>query len=99
MHGCAYRRILVKFEWDEHKARINLRKHWVDFADAVTVLNDDLAIVIPDETSAEERFVALGSDLMGRIIVVVFVPRGQSIRIISARRATRGEAREYPVKQ
>jgi len=52
----------MTFEWDTRKARINLEKHGVDFADAVTVLNDDLAIVIPDDYPGEERFVTLGAD-------------------------------------
>jgi uncharacterized DUF497 family protein len=86
---------MANFEWDERKARINLDKHGIDFADAATVLNDDLAIVIPDEHPTEERFVAVGSDLMGRVLVVAFVPRGQSIRIISARKATRRESDDY----
>lgn len=46
----------MTFEWDERKARINLAKHGIDFADAVTVLNDDLAIVIPDDHPSEDRF-------------------------------------------
>jgi uncharacterized protein len=63
------------------------------------VLNDDLAIVIPDDHPSEERFVALGVDLMRRILVVVFAPRDQSIRIISARKATRRESADYGHKQ
>ena len=51
------------FEWDERKARINLEKHGIDFADAIAVLNDDSAIVIPDEHPGEERFAVLGVDL------------------------------------
>jgi uncharacterized protein len=86
---------MADFEWDERKARINLNKHGIDFADAATVLNDDLAIVIPDEHPEEERFIALGSDLMGRLQVVVFTMRGQNIRIISARRATPREYDDY----
>lgn len=87
------------FEWDERKARTNLEKHGIDFADAVAVLSDDLAIVIPDEHPNEERFVALGVDLMGRLLVVVFAPRGETIRIISARKATRRESKDYGQKR
>ena len=83
------------FEWDEHKARINLDKHGVDFAEAATVLNDDLAILIPDDHPDEERFVALGSDLMERVLVVAFTMRGENIRIISARKATPQEFEDY----
>jgi uncharacterized protein len=86
----------MTFEWDDRKARINLEKHGIDFADAVTVLNDDFAIVIPDDHPSEERFVALGIDLMGRILAVIFAPRGQNIRIISA---TRRESKEYSPKR
>ncbi len=89
----------MTFEWDARKARVNLRKHRIDFADAVTVLNDDLAIVVPDDHPSEERFVALGSDLMGRVLVVAFGPRGQVIRIISARKATARESQEYSQKR
>jgi uncharacterized DUF497 family protein len=85
----------MTFEWDERKARTNLEKHGIDFADAATVLNDDFAIVIPDDHPSEERFVALGVDLMRRLLVVVFAPRGESIRIISARKANRRESKDY----
>jgi uncharacterized DUF497 family protein len=85
----------MNYEWDQRKARINLDKHNIDFADAVTVLNDDLAIVIPEEHPGEERFVTIGEDLFGRILVVAFATRGQTVRIISARKATRQEAKEY----
>ncbi len=87
------------FEWDERKARTNLEKHGIDFADAVAVLNDDLAIVIPDDHPGEERYVALGVDLLGRLLVVVFAPRGENLRIISAREATRRESKDYGQKR
>ncbi len=86
------------FEWDERKARIHLEKHGIDFADAVAVLNDDSAIVIPDEHPGEERFAVLGVDLMERLLVVVFAQRGENIRIISARKATRRESKDYGKK-
>jgi len=87
------------FEWDERKARTNLEKHGIDFADAAAVLNDDLAIVIPDDHPGEERYVALGVDLLGRLLVVIFAPRGEAIRIISAREATRRESKDYGQKR
>jgi uncharacterized DUF497 family protein len=52
----------VEFEWDPAKAASNLRKHGVDFTDAATVFDDDLAITIPDPDSAEERFVTTGAE-------------------------------------
>jgi uncharacterized DUF497 family protein len=84
----------VSFEWDSQKAAVNLRKHGIDFADAVTVLADDLAITVPDQQSQEDRFVTLGVDALGRLLVVVYTWRGETVRIISARRATRRECRE-----
>jgi uncharacterized DUF497 family protein len=85
----------VKFEWDARKTAGNLRKHGIDFADAVAVLYDDLALTIPDERYAEDRFVTLGMDSLDRILVVVYAWRGDSIRIISARKATPSERRQY----
>jgi len=85
----------VGFEWDPNKARANLRKHGVDFADAATVFDDPLAVTISDEGSEEYRFVTIGSDAEGHILVVVYSWRGYNIRIISARAATRNERKHY----
>lgn len=85
----------MEFEWDARKAAGNLKKHGVDFTDAATVLYDDLAVTIPDEHQSEERFVTVGMDARGRILVVVYSWRGESIRIISARKASRSERRQY----
>jgi hypothetical protein len=85
----------MDFEWDPKKAAANLQKHGVDFADVVEVLYDDLAITIADEISSEERYVTLGLDTLNRVLVVVYTWRGNTIRIISARRATRLERRMY----
>jgi uncharacterized DUF497 family protein len=78
----------VKFEWDYLKAASNLQKHDIDFADAVTVFDDDLAITIQEETSGEKRFVTLGMDARSRLLVVVYTWRQDCIRILSARKAT-----------
>ena len=84
------------YEWDARKARANLTKHGVDFADAALVLEDPLALTRPDpDAEREERFVTLGLDPLGRLLVVVWTPRGQRIRLISARRATAAERRQY----
>ena len=84
------------FEWDPRKAAANLRQHGVDFADAAGALEDDLGRTIPEpSTDLEERFVTLGSDPHGRLLVVVWTWRGERLRIISARRATGVERRSY----
>ena len=86
---------MIDFEWDQKKAIANLAKHGVDFADATVVLHDDLAITIGDLHPEEERFVTIGTDPLNRILVVVYAWRGNGIRIISARRATRFERKQY----
>jgi len=86
----------VEIEWDSAKATVNLRKHGVDFADAGTVLHDGQAITITDESSGDEdRFVTLGMDALGRILVVVYTWRGDRPRLVSARKATPRERRQY----
>jgi uncharacterized protein len=91
---------VAEFEWDEEKAGANIRKHGVDFADAATVLTDENAITIPDPAAdEEERFVTLGTDALGRVLVVVYAWRQDRIRLISARRATRRERRVYEGKR
>jgi hypothetical protein len=68
----------------------------IDFADAATALHDQQAITIPDSGSdEEERFVTLGIDAIGRVLVVVYTWRGNRPRLISARTATRRERRQY----
>jgi uncharacterized protein len=85
------------FEWDAHKARANLRKHGVDFAGAVGVFEDEQGVTIRDEVSAvdEQRYLSVGRDVRGRILVVAYTWRGNRIRIFSARRATASEQRQY----
>lgn len=86
----------MTYEWDPVKSRANLAKHGVDFADAVAVFEDDLALTRPDLTSrGESRFVTIGVDGLGRHLVVVFTERGRRVRIISARLATRLERKTY----
>jgi len=87
--------VLVVFGWDRRKVEINLKKHAVDFADAVAVFSDDSAITLQDDSNGEERFVSVGLDAVGRVLVVAFSWRGERIRLISARRATRRERRQY----
>ena len=92
---CAYTR-RVRFEWDEGKRRVNLRKHGIELADAVAVFDDTAAITIEDRDHGEARFVTLGADAFGRILVVVYAYRTpDTIRIISARKASRQERKSY----
>ena len=85
----------MTFQWDPDKARANLRKHRVDFADAATVFEDPRALTRDDPHPREERFVTLGMDAMGRLLVVCWSQRDEDFRIISARRANRGETQQY----
>jgi hypothetical protein len=85
----------MTFEWDPGKADANRRKHGVDFADAVGVFDDPYALSRPDPFPAEERVATLGRDLLDRLIVVVWTWRGEALRLISARRATPRERRQY----
>jgi len=85
----------MSFEWDPKKAAANLRKHGVQFADAVPVFEDELAVTVAEETDHEQRWVTLGQDSLGGIPVVVYTRRGERIRINSARRATANERRRY----
>jgi len=87
------------YEWDPVKAAANLRKHGVDFADAVTALEDPLCMTMTDpDTNGEERSISIGKDGMGRILVTVFTCRDDGIRLISSRPATPGERRRYQEK-
>lgn len=85
----------MNFQWDPDKARINLRRHRVDFSDATTVLEDPRALTREDPHPREERFVTLGLDALGRLLVVCWTTRDEEFRIISARPANRAEARQY----
>ena len=97
---CTYVHILQEMvEWDPDKAAENQEKHGVDFADAVTALEDEMALTIPDSDESEERYVTLGTDALGRLLVVVYAWRGEDIRIISARRANRSERSQYESKR
>lgn len=90
---------MIKFEWNQTKARTNLRKHGVSFEEAQTVFYDDLAVQFLDETAEEDRFILLGKSGLSRILVVVHCERGvngSTIRLISARKATSAEKKHYP---
>ena len=83
------------FEWDPQKARANWLKHDVSFSDAVAALEDEQALTIEDDHPHEQRFITLGCDAFGRLLVVVYTYRSDTIRIISARKATPGEMKVY----
>jgi uncharacterized DUF497 family protein len=85
----------LEFDWDPKKAEGNLRKHGVEFVDAMIVFDDDRAITLSDEHPHEERYVTVGIDAYGRILGVSYEVRGNTIRIISARKATRRERAQY----
>jgi hypothetical protein len=87
----------LNFEWDEEKARTTLKKHGVSFAEATTVFGDSFAVTIDDPLHSidEERFVTIGYSEAQRLLVVVHTDRGDNIRIISARTATRRERQTY----
>lgn len=97
--SCLYVRMYTSyidgFEWDRRKAVANLRRHGVGFVDAVEVFFDERALTIPEQHPDEERFVTVGSDALRRILVVVYCWREDRIRIISARKATTHERRQY----
>ena len=88
--------LVMEIEFDPNKAKSNIRKHGVSFAHAEQTLRDELAITVADpDAEGEPRFVTLGVDALGRILVVVYTPRGDRIRIISARKASPGETENY----
>ncbi|MCY3682786.1 MAG: BrnT family toxin [Gemmatimonadetes bacterium] len=88
------------YQWDPEKAESNFLTHSVDFADSVGVFEDIWALTLKEEIeSGEQRFVTLGTDFFGRILVVVYTYRNEDIRLISARPATRRERRIYEQKR
>jgi uncharacterized DUF497 family protein len=87
----------LTFEWDSRKARSNVSKHGVSFDAAATVFGDARSLTIPDpdHSTAEQRQITMGQAFNGQIFVVVYTERGDNIRIISARRASRRERKFY----
>ncbi len=88
----------MPFQWDENKAKSNKRKHGIDFADAVAVLEDESALTMADTHPEEERFITMGMDAFGRVLVVVYTYRDDDIRFISARKSTGQERVTYESK-
>lgn len=86
----------MNYQWDPVKASANVKKHGVEFADAVGVFDDPGALTIEDpDSEGEQRFLTLGLDFLGRLLVVAYTYRGDAIRVISARKATRKEISIY----
>jgi hypothetical protein len=86
----------VEYQWDPQKTVSNQKKHRIDFADAVGVFEDEWALTCEDQDNyGEQRFVTVGIDFLERILVVVYMYRENSIRLISARNATNTERKEY----
>ncbi|THJ20518.1 MAG: BrnT family toxin [Nitrospira sp. CG24E] len=85
------------YEWDPEKATENLRKHKVSFAEAASVFLDPLALTFsdPDHSQEEDRAITIGSSSNQRVLFVSHCERGDRIRIISARKATRKERVQY----
>ncbi|MBI5182317.1 MAG: BrnT family toxin [Nitrospirae bacterium] len=87
----------LNFEWDEEKARENLKKHKISFEEATTVFLDSFSMTIsdPDHSAEEQRYIDIGISDKGRTLVVVYTERGSNIRIISCRKATSSERKLY----
>lgn len=87
----------VRFEWDATKATANVRKHGIAFEEAATALRDPLAVTgyDPDHAADEDRFVSFGVSAEGRLLAVAHAERGEAVRLISARRASRSERTIY----
>lgn len=87
----------MKFEWDKNKAKANLRKHRVSFEEAETVFEDDFTVTINDDEHSfdEKRFATIGQSVAGRLLIVSHTFDGEKIRIISARKPTKVERKDY----
>jgi uncharacterized DUF497 family protein len=87
----------MRFTWDLNKERRNKRKHGVGFQEATAVFADSLAVTVsdPDHSTGEERLLTVGKSNTAQLLVVCHVEQGDTIRIISARRATAHERKDY----
>jgi uncharacterized DUF497 family protein len=89
----------MRVVWDVREAAVNIRNHGIEFSHAATVLDDPMAVTVEDTRHGEQRFVTVGSDIIGRMLVVVYSYSGEEeIRLISARKATPKERRVYEEK-
>ena len=87
----------MEFEWDDAKAEANSRKHGVSFIEAMTVFADSLSLTgyDPDHSDSEDRYITMGLSAAGRLLLISHTDRDDRVRIISARRATRAERKDY----
>ena len=87
----------MQFQWDDNRAQSNVQKHGLTFEEAVTVFADPYLLFTEDSkpSQTEQREWAIGEAENGSLIVVVFTVRGEEIRIISARKATKKERKRY----
>ncbi len=86
----------MQIAWDPNKAEINFKKHKIRFSDAEMVLYDPLAMTLEEhDIDNEQRFVTTGTDSIGRIITIIYSYRSDTIRLISARKATQTERKQY----
>lgn len=87
----------MKFEWDKNKAKTNLKKHRVSFEEAETIFEDDFTVTIKNDEHSfdEERFVTIGQSLAERLLIVSHTLNREKIRIISARKPTKSERKDY----
>jgi len=85
------------FEWHKEKAAANFKKHKVSFEEAKTVFDDPLSITIfdPDHSINEERYIDIGMSSNGQILIVTYTERHSNIRLISCRKATSFERKQY----
>jgi uncharacterized DUF497 family protein len=88
---------MLLFEWDPNKARGNIETHGISFDEASTSFGDTLSLTIYDPLHSEEedRFILIGNSCRNRLLVIVHAERGENIRIISARKATKIERKQY----
>ena len=86
-----------EFEWDDEKAQSNLKKHGVSFEEAATIFNDPRIATIsdPDHSDNEERYVSIGMSVIMRLLSVIHTFRKERNRLISARKATKAEKKNY----
>ena len=86
-----------EFQWDEEKAKGNLKKHGVSFEEGATIFNDPMIATIldPDHSEDEERFISIGMSVIRRLLSVIHTYRKDRLRLISARKATKAEKKNY----
>lgn len=87
----------MKIEWDPIKAKLNLEKHGVAFEEAATAMTDPMAVTgaDPDHSTYEARYITFGVSARNRLLVVSHTEEGETIRLISARKASKGEREIY----